>query len=226
MWLELAAVSFWGGIVAMDTTAALQIMISRPLIASSVTGLILGDFQSGLFIGIFLELLWINELPVGAARFSEGNIGATAAAAIAVTSNNLIFRPVPSMALALMIAVPVSIIGSYLVEYMRKINSKSFDNLFVSPYLTIKKVSRAHLSGIWLAFLLGFLLTGLSTLLFGVLLFPWLIGLIPDHFDIFFSRIGISFLGVGCGVLIYMYIKNVRYWWLIFVSMCIGLLIF
>ncbi|MBN2413546.1 PTS sugar transporter subunit IIC [candidate division KSB1 bacterium] len=226
MWPELLAVSFWGGIVAMDTTAALQIMISRPLITSSITGLILGDFQTGLFIGIFLELLWINELPVGAARFSEGNIGATAAAAIAITCNNLIFRPVPSTALALITAVPVSIIGSYLVEYMRSINSRSFDNIYASQHVTIKQVSKAHLSGIWLAFLLGFLLTGLSTFLFGYLLLPWLIGVVPDHFDMFFSRFGITFLGVGCGVLIYMYIKNVKYWWLIFVSMCIGLLIF
>ncbi len=226
MWLELVTVSFWGGIVAMDTTAALQIMISRPLIASSITGLLLGDFQSGFFIGIFLELLWINELPVGAARFSEGNVGATAAAAIAITSKNLIFRQVPSLALALIIAIPVSFIGSYLVDYMRRINSKSFENIFKSQYLTIQQVSRAHLSGIGLAFLLGFLLTGICTFLFGHLLLPLLIALIPEYFDKFFKPVGITFLGVGCGVLIYMYIKNIRYWWLILLSVFIGLLIF
>ena len=144
MWLELVAVSFWGGIIAMDTTAALQIMISRPMIACSITGLLLGDFQSGFFIGIFLELLWINELPVGAARFAEGNVGATAAAAIAITSNNIVFRQAPSLALALIIAVPVSIIGSYLVEYMRKINSISFENIFKTQYKTMKQVATAH----------------------------------------------------------------------------------
>jgi len=226
MWLDMLVVSIWGGFVALDTTAALQIMISRPLIACSITGLLLGDFQSGFYVGIFLELLWINELPVGAARFSEGNIGATAAAAIAITCNNLVFRQAPSLALALIIAVPVSIIGSYLVEYMRRINSRSFENIFKIPIITYKRVAMAHLSGIGLAFLLGFLLTGTSALLFGHLILPWLVTLVPEHYDILFERIGISFLGVGCGVLIYMYINNAKYWWLIFVSMFIGLLVF
>lgn len=226
MWLELIAVSFWGGIVAMDTTAALQIMISRPLVSCSIIGLLLGDFQLGLIIGIFLELLWINELPVGAARFSEGNVGATAAAAIAITSKELTFREGPSMAFALICAVFISIVGGYLVEYMRKINSKSFENLLKAKDLTINKVFKTHVSGIGLAFLLGFFLTGTSLILIGKLLLPRIIAFIPENYDKLFNPVGISFLGVGCGVLIYMYIRNSKYWLLIFAGLFIGFLVF
>ena len=83
MWLELIAISLWGGVVALDTAAAFQIMISQPLVACSVAGLILGNLPLGLMIGIFLQLLWMAEIPAGAAFTPESNVGSAAAAAIA-----------------------------------------------------------------------------------------------------------------------------------------------
>ncbi len=80
---EIMLVSLWGGLVSMDTTAFLQIMTSRPIVACTVAGLILGNLQLGLLIGILLELAYISELPVGAAKFSESNVGAVSAAAVA-----------------------------------------------------------------------------------------------------------------------------------------------
>ena len=53
-------------ILGLDRTAALQIMISRPLVAGPLVGLLLGDPASGLTIGMLLELLWLCRLPVGA----------------------------------------------------------------------------------------------------------------------------------------------------------------
>ncbi|MEK7841581.1 MAG: PTS sugar transporter subunit IIC, partial [Deltaproteobacteria bacterium] len=54
-----------GGLLSLDRTAAFQVMVSRPLVASPVIGYILGDAMTGLLIGGVLELLFIGELPVG-----------------------------------------------------------------------------------------------------------------------------------------------------------------
>ena len=80
MLYRLVALSIWGGMVALDTTAVLQVLISHPLVSCSVVGFLLGNFKIAFMIGVVLELIWLNELPVGAAPFSEGNIGATVAA--------------------------------------------------------------------------------------------------------------------------------------------------
>ncbi|MEK6599125.1 MAG: PTS sugar transporter subunit IIC [Deltaproteobacteria bacterium] len=54
-----------GGLLSLDRTAAFQVMLSRPLVASPVIGYILGDAMTGLLIGGVLELLFIGELPIG-----------------------------------------------------------------------------------------------------------------------------------------------------------------
>ena len=57
--------SMAGGILSLDRTAAMQIMVSRPLVAAPVAGYIFGDVVTGLFIGLLLELLCIGGLPIG-----------------------------------------------------------------------------------------------------------------------------------------------------------------
>ena len=58
-------VSVAGGFLSLDRTAALQVMVSRPIVAAPAIGYILGDVLTGLMIGGILELLWIGELPIG-----------------------------------------------------------------------------------------------------------------------------------------------------------------
>ncbi len=50
----------------LDRTAVLQVMISRPIVAAPLTGLLLGSPQTGLLVGLLVELLWLCRLPVGA----------------------------------------------------------------------------------------------------------------------------------------------------------------
>ncbi|HPG39623.1 MAG TPA: PTS sugar transporter subunit IIC [bacterium] len=225
MWLQVLAASVWSGFVAMDTTAALQIMISRPVISCSVTGLLLGNFKLGFMVGILLELFWVHELPIGAAPFSEGNVGASSASAIAIISYNLTGREYPSLVFALVLAVFIGIIGGYMVELMRKINSRLFTNLLNDKELTMSRISKAHFAGIGMAFLLGFLLSGSSIWLFGFTILPATISLIPAGFDHYIQPFSNIFLGAGCGILIFMFLKNNKKWWLIFIGLGVGLLL-
>ncbi|MBU0507405.1 PTS sugar transporter subunit IIC [bacterium] len=78
VWVGLA-----GAVVYLDTTAVAQLMICQPLIACPLWGFVIGRPEVGLFFGIGFQLLWLGSLPVGAARFPEGNLGALIATAIA-----------------------------------------------------------------------------------------------------------------------------------------------
>ncbi|MBI5328630.1 MAG: PTS sugar transporter subunit IIC [Deltaproteobacteria bacterium] len=64
IWQSFLA-SVVGGLISLDRTAALQIMVSRPIVTAPVIGYMLGDAMTGLAIGGVLELLWIGELPIG-----------------------------------------------------------------------------------------------------------------------------------------------------------------
>ncbi|MBD3348192.1 MAG: hypothetical protein GF400_03215, partial [Candidatus Eisenbacteria bacterium] len=63
------------GLLAIDATAALQIMVSQPLVAGALAGAACGDPGTGLVIGAVLQLIWLGALPVGAAAFPDAPVG-------------------------------------------------------------------------------------------------------------------------------------------------------
>jgi len=78
-------IALFGAVIYLDTTAAFQFMLCQPIIACPLYGMIVGRLEIGLFFGITFQLLWLRALPVGAARFPEGNLGALVATALAAT---------------------------------------------------------------------------------------------------------------------------------------------
>lgn len=62
---EALTISLAGAFLSLDRTAAVQAMISRPLVAAPVVGWFMGNAWAGLTAGIALELLFMGDLPVG-----------------------------------------------------------------------------------------------------------------------------------------------------------------
>ena len=62
---EILGLSLLAAFFELDVTAFGQIMISRPMIVGPVFGLLLGDVVSGFWIGIIVELIWIDSIPMG-----------------------------------------------------------------------------------------------------------------------------------------------------------------
>ncbi len=220
MLYKLVAFSLWGGIVALDTTAVLQILISHPLVSCSVTGVILGNFKIAFLIGVVLELIWLNELPVGAAPFSEGNIGATVAAAVAILVYNQTLRMQMAIPLACVLGVAVSFVGGYLVIWARNINSRIYSRLLDSERITPSRVSATHLLCIAIFYFGGVLFTALATAgCYYLLMF--VTPMIPSSWDARLWPIMGAFLGVGCAVLLYMFVTR-KNWWLLLMGAALG----
>ncbi|MFL5540249.1 MAG: PTS sugar transporter subunit IIC [Longimicrobiaceae bacterium] len=76
------AVALLGGLLALDGTSVGQVMVSRPLVAASLGGCIVGRPALGMAIGIVLEALHLAVLPVGASRYPEGGPAAAVAGAV------------------------------------------------------------------------------------------------------------------------------------------------
>jgi PTS system mannose-specific IIC component len=84
-WGHLALAGAWGALVSLERRAFLQAMFSRPLVAATGMGLLLGQLQTGLYLGMILELFYLGTASLGAALPENDTLaasGTTAAAAM------------------------------------------------------------------------------------------------------------------------------------------------
>lgn len=81
MWLAALA----GTVVYLDTSVLGQTLLGQPIVACVLYGLLVDRPEIGLFFGVIFELLWLANLQIGAAKFSEGSVGAIIATATAAS---------------------------------------------------------------------------------------------------------------------------------------------
>jgi mannose/fructose/N-acetylgalactosamine-specific phosphotransferase system component IIC len=77
---QILIISALSGLLGLDATAALQVMVSRPLVVGGVVGWLMGDVATGLTVGSLVEMLWIGGVPVGSLVPPDGTQAATFAA--------------------------------------------------------------------------------------------------------------------------------------------------
>ena len=70
--IDVLPVALLGGVLGLDVVGFPQAMISRPLVAATAGGALLGHSMSGLMIGAALELIALETLPFGASASSVG----------------------------------------------------------------------------------------------------------------------------------------------------------
>src|SRR6187549_2171976 len=78
---ELLVLSLLGGLLALDGTSVGQFMFSRPMVAGTLAGGLIGAPMEGFLVGALLEIYLLVSFPVGGSRFPEGGPAAVVAAA-------------------------------------------------------------------------------------------------------------------------------------------------
>jgi mannose/fructose/N-acetylgalactosamine-specific phosphotransferase system component IIC len=122
--MSLAAyllVALVGGLMSLDSVSVGQTMISRPIVAATVVGALLGAVETGLMIGAILELLALETMPFGASRYLEWSSGAVVASAAAVVVGG---PDLVVLMLAVLIAVPVAWLAGVSMVVMRRFNGR------------------------------------------------------------------------------------------------------
>lgn len=151
LWQALFA-SIAGGVISLDRIAAFQIMVSRPIVAGPLVGMLCGSLAAGIIIGALVELLWIGDLPVG------GHIPTheTAVVVIAVSVASIMKGSLPEkelFGLAILLAIPFAVVCQRLEEMVRNFNK----NYYLKA---VESIEGGSASGI-----LRFNITALFTLL-------------------------------------------------------------
>ena len=178
---------FLGGLLALDGTSVGQVMISRPMVAGTLAGWILGDPFLGLVVGGLIELFFIPVFPVGGSEFPEGGpaalVGVVGAAGIPGAGG---------IATGVVLGLVWSRLAAYSIRLLRRINGKIIPDP-TRGSVAIGRVVWAHLACIGLDFLRGCFLTAL-----GLLAVWWTARSLQDVWPLdFTSTLGLLILGAS-----------------------------
>ena len=199
--MENVFVSLIGSLIVLDTTVAFQLLISQPLIACTLIGLFLGDPYLGMQIGIFLQLLWLSNMPVGAAIVPEGNFAAIVITVLVIRYSQLYGNFYTVLIIAILFGVLISYLGGQLI----KINRKSNTYFLKKVISDIKKGNIHPLSYINILSLIFHYLGNVMAIYIALNIGDFLysgVNFIPNEWEIYFKRTSFVVLGIGAGLII------------------------
>lgn len=218
--------ALFGAIVYLDTTAAFQFMVCQPIIACPVYGIIAGRPEVGLFFGLIFQLLWLRALPIGAARFPEGNLGALVATALATT-----IPPAPDGRTALVVLAVASLAGLLTAGLGRDLTAsvRHLLKYLADSYQSAALEDRCNRARA--IFFAAVLLNAAAGALFTVALYliflkamEWLLGVsahgsLPPHLaeltDSLWGGLRPALLGAGAGVVAGLFARRRTVGWII-----------
>jgi mannose/fructose/N-acetylgalactosamine-specific phosphotransferase system component IIC len=118
--IALIPLALLGGILGLDVVSFPQAMISRPLVAATLAGALIGQSASGVLIGAALELIALETLPFGASRYPEWGSASVVGGAIFASNPT---HPAGAMTLATLSALATTWIGGWTMVKLRERNA-------------------------------------------------------------------------------------------------------
>lgn len=118
--LDVLPIAMLGGLLGLDVVSFPQAMISRPLVAATLAGALIGDALAGLLLGATLELIALETLPFGASRYPEWGSASVVGGAI-VGSHTL--HPAGAMSLSVLAALATTWVGGWTMVKLRQQNA-------------------------------------------------------------------------------------------------------
>ena len=195
-WLILAIA---GSVAAIDTATLFQGMINQPLVICTLLGAAVGLPLEGAYLGAFLQMLWLSELPVGGAVSSDSgpaSAGAAGGALVAIQSG-LTDMGIAGLAV-LLAAIPLAWVGGYLVRWQRELQRGFFPRVIAALERNRPGMVRWYLLvGIGHSAIRGVLIALLAAAL--SLLLITIAGLLPLAGKIAPYTLLAGMLGVGLG---------------------------
>jgi mannose/fructose/N-acetylgalactosamine-specific phosphotransferase system component IIC len=199
--LYALALSALGGLILLDKWAFGEFGISQPIVSCPLIGLLLGGFNTGLFLGVALQLVWIEALPLGSEKPLDYQAAGVVSAAtfffarrVWLLRSALEWTSVREQAefTSLLLAVLASIAGRYTDHWVKEVNSGIFRLGMRASHAS--GVVFTHLLGLVVSFLRGTLLVG-AFLALTAIIRPHLARLphfLPEELMVFPLAIGVA----------------------------------
>ncbi|MCA9782200.1 MAG: PTS sugar transporter subunit IIC [Calditrichaeota bacterium] len=116
--------------IYLETWAVGQFLIGRPAVLLPLTGLLTGQLETGLWMGLSLELLLLREMPLGAASPPDPVLGGF----LGLVAVNLAGDPADStearIFAGLLLAVGLSYLAAWHTHWQRQVNTRFWYDRF------------------------------------------------------------------------------------------------
>lgn len=119
--MDMALLVLLGVVAGVDTASVPQAMLSRPLVAGSLAGLVAGSPQEALIAAAVLELFALETLPVGASRYPDWGPASVAAGATAAWAD----AGTPGTLTAVIVGLAFAWVGGWSMHVARRRNAAS-----------------------------------------------------------------------------------------------------
>lgn len=160
---QILLLALLGATLGLDVVSFPQAMLSRPIVAATLSGALLGDATGGLLAGAALELVALETLPVGASRYPEwGSASVVGGAIVGYYPDRA-----GALSVALLAAIAVGWVGGWTMVELRTLNARWAKRL--RPAIDSGERSAVvglQLAGLATDFVRGFLLTWVALLAF------------------------------------------------------------
>ena len=120
--LEALPLAMLGALLGLDVVSFPQVMVSRPIVAATVAGAFIGNPPGGLLIGVVLEMIALDTLPFGAARYPEWGSASVVGGALFASQPSGMPGALPASVLAALLTASIS--GWSMVALRRLIASR------------------------------------------------------------------------------------------------------
>jgi PTS system mannose-specific IIC component len=119
--LELLPLALLGAVLGLDVVSFPQAQLSRPIVAATLGGAMVGAPVQGLLAGAALELIALDTLPFGASRYPEWGSASVVAGALYGAHPA---QPAGAMTMAVIIGVATSWLGGWTMIHLRRLNAR------------------------------------------------------------------------------------------------------
>src|SRR5262245_16945108 len=119
--IDVLPIAMLGGLLGLDVVSFPQAMISRPLVAATLGGALIGNAAMGLLVGAALELIALETLPFGASRYPEWGSASVVGGAIFASHPT---QPAGGMTLAILSALATTWVGGWSMVKLRQLNAR------------------------------------------------------------------------------------------------------
>lgn len=117
----LVPLAVLGAVLGLDVVSFPQAMVSRPIVAATASGALLGQPGRGLAMGVALEFFALESLPFGASRYPEwGSAAVVGGALFAMTPDGT----AAAMTVCAFAALVTASLGGSSMVMLRRINAK------------------------------------------------------------------------------------------------------
>ncbi|MEO8911043.1 MAG: PTS sugar transporter subunit IIC [Gemmatimonadaceae bacterium] len=165
--MEALPIALLGAVLGLDVVTFPQAMIARPIVSSTLAGAFIGHSESGLLVGVVLELIALDTLPFGASRYPEwGSAGVVGGALFASQAKGMP-GALPASILAALLTAMIS--GSSMVILRRLIAGRLERSRALIEEGSRDALLSLHLSGMTFDLLRGAIVTMAAMLIFSPL---------------------------------------------------------